>query len=145
MEIDASDPEQTVREGRAKMLELAEKMNLPPEARALLMEKADKIAQEFLRDGPRVTSAKSITSMMKEVSSNLSEVAEGFIGLAKGTGEATSYAMGMIAADVESARALLDTSRGRLRDMLDSGVFDLKPKKKDEAESAPPAAASPLS
>lgn len=144
LEIDGRDPIETALQAREKVMQIAESMGLPPEALEALKERIDETADSYLRDGPRRLSAQSIVGLLKETHGSL-DLGDGFIGLAKKAGEPTAFALGMVCADVESARYLIEASRNRLRDMLDSGVFDkkkTKPEPEPEKKSAEPAEAA---
>lgn len=130
LEMDANaDPHEAVKKARAKLQELAGK--LPPEMKAKLEASMDEALEGILRDGPGVTTAKSLIAVMKDACETLKHVPHGLLALPPHLKEemsrqstmASAFVLGGIAADVVSAVQLIEDAHKRLRDHLDTECF----------------------
>ncbi len=134
LEMDANaDPHETVKKARAKLQGLADK--LPPAMKAKLEASMDEALDEalegFLRDGPGVTTAKSLITIMKDACETLKAVPHGLLALpphikenlSRSSALASAFVLGGIAADVVSAAQLIEDAHKRLRDHLDTECF----------------------
>lgn len=111
--------EAAVAEAKAKIFEsLGDKLS--PERRAQLEREMERTMADLRRDGPKVTSIKSIIEVLKDLEKESERLPDALMSVAKLEGKSPHiFILGGICADIVTARALLAEARTRLRDHLD--------------------------
>jgi hypothetical protein len=150
-EIRLGKDDDAVEKGRELLdavLKKAQEMGMPEDVQGVLKEKLGAELEKARRDGPGLTTARSLVALIKGAEKSLGPLEEGMLSLAKLVKKGSSayvYALGGIGSDIDSAKGLLQAARTRLREVMDADPWERgKPKAEPESKpAAEPAAAQP--